>query len=323
MPWLEETRASRIALSELRAQASATAQSGRWAEAVSLTAALHARKARLARADARARGMHEARHMAELGRKLTNARRKAEEEWDARQRALRDDIAAEAAAQRARHASELAELERAVKAHMAGAKASTRKLALGRRIRSLAALEEYEEALATAHDMRALARIEDERNTDQRVGRTQLARNRTLCRHAAETHRLADEHAHRLNALDKRRHNELRRLEAQRAFYECHLREQHMFRRQRLDVRLQSALRVVPTIHSPVLRLPDVPPPPPVSSAAPARRLLGTDGAPLQLGDPASTQLVAVGVPDAYAHLFRPTAPLPVVRRAHARPAWW
>jgi hypothetical protein len=62
-----------------------------------------------------------------------------------------------------------------------------------------------------------------------------------------------------------------------------------------------------------VLTLPDVSAPPRPSSAKPPVYL--PEEKSLLMGDPESTQLIAVSIPDVYAHIYEPPKRLPVVRQ--------
>ncbi|KAJ1636991.1 hypothetical protein T492DRAFT_955546 [Pavlovales sp. CCMP2436] len=94
--------------------------------------------------------------------------------------------------------------------------------------------------------------------------------------------------------------------------------------RNRLSVRLQSSKRM-PSITSPVLFLPDVPPPLPLISAKPARILeaAARKDVLLELGDPSSTRIVTIGMPVAFHDIYAPPKALPVVRQGARRSSWW
>lgn len=317
-----ETSGELIQLRKLRAQASETARAGRLREALGLKSTHDTRKARLAHLEERARETLEESELAELKRKTENTLRKANADWDVREQALLAELRVKDEEQRARHAAELSELEHAVEAYLQGTKASTHVLELTHKIRSLAVLEEYEEANATVNDMKRLRKAEAVVTQDLRVEKTQLLRNRTRYRQDNERRTLINDHRFRMNELAKLRQNELRQLEARHRFYERHLHEQHRHRRLRLKVRLPSS-PVLPRTHSPVLELPDVPAPARASSAVDGR-YLETETSTIELGDPASTRLVPVGLPAAYLHVYNPPKPLPVIRPPPvARRPWW
>lgn len=226
----EDMRASWREVGQLRARASATAQEGLLVEAASLMGTHNARKLRLSREEDLAWQADEEGAMAELRRKLDNMRQATDAEWDERQRALFAQLRAEKKALAASHASEIAELEKAVEAYLRAAKDGTEILALARRIRCLAQLEEYDSACVAAGEMRHTRTLEVRRFPNVRFAKVEPLRNRALYRQAAERRRQADDHLARTVALDQQRQNEMQRLQARLRFYEQHLGEQHMHR---------------------------------------------------------------------------------------------
>lgn len=221
---------SQVDFDELRDRAHEAAKRGEWREAAELLERSKKGKDRVRRLSNDRSEEDDAAAMSALEQKLDNKRRVAEETWEAKHKQLLERCKREDEEQRARHASELAQLEAEVTERWTQRKDSTQILELSQKLRALAAREKYTEAAAVQSDVKHMRRLDKLRNRDLLVEQLQLRRNHMLFRHANEAAMLHSEHEHKFKEWKQRKIQDLAQQSSQARFFKRHLAEQQLYR---------------------------------------------------------------------------------------------